>query len=112
VISRAEDPDYGNLTFNTVGRIAAGLDLAFIARFVPFSELVKFSQDFSEKEFARIPTFEEENAALQLGPVPLESVEKAEEQHEYDGTEGAAVLANVRIPPMRAAQPMGFEQVG
>jgi|ERR1035438_186112 transcriptional regulator with XRE-family HTH domain len=69
VVSRAEDQDYGNLTFNTVGRIAAGFDLAFIGRFVPFSDLVKFSQDLSEEEFAGISTFEEETAALNLGSV-------------------------------------------
>jgi transcriptional regulator with XRE-family HTH domain len=61
VVSRAEDQDYGNLTFNTVGRIAAGLDVAFIGRFVPFSELTKFSLNLSEEEYASIPTFEEEN---------------------------------------------------
>src|SRR5256885_10867134 len=41
VVSRAEDPDYGNLTFNTVLRIAAGFDVAFIGVFVPFSKLAK-----------------------------------------------------------------------
>jgi len=64
VVSRAEDQEYGNLTFNTVGRIAAGLDMAFIGKFVPWSELAKFSRDLSEDEFASIPTFEEENANL------------------------------------------------
>jgi hypothetical protein len=62
VVSRAEDQDYGNLTFNTVGRIAAGLDMAFIGKFVPFSELAKFSQYLSEDEFTRVPTFEQEKA--------------------------------------------------
>jgi transcriptional regulator with XRE-family HTH domain len=62
VVSRAEDQDYGNLTFNTVGRIAAGLDMAFVGKFVPWSELAKFSRDLSEDEFANIPTFDEENA--------------------------------------------------
>lgn len=62
VVSRAEDQDYGNLTFNTVGRIAAGLDIAFIGKFVPWSELAKFSRDLSEDKFADIPTFDEENA--------------------------------------------------
>ena len=65
VVSRAEDQDYGNLTFNTVGRIAAGLDMAFIGRFVPFGELVKFSLDLSEQQFVNIPTFEQENATLE-----------------------------------------------
>lgn len=64
VVSRAEDQDYGNLTLNTIGRIAGGLDMAFIGRFVPFSDLAKFSLEMSEKEVKSIPTFEEENAAL------------------------------------------------
>ncbi len=65
VVSRAEDQDYGNLTFNTVGRIGAGLDIAFIGRFVPFSELVKFSRELSEEEFRNILNFEEEDAAIE-----------------------------------------------
>lgn len=73
VVSRAEDPDYGNLTFNTVGRIASGFDMAFIGKFVPWSELAEFSQNLSEEEFANLPTFEEENSAIsplgQLGKV-------------------------------------------
>ncbi len=64
VVSRAEDQDYGNLTLNTIGRIAAGLDMAFIGKFVPFTELVKFSLNLSEEEFAAIPTFEEELNAV------------------------------------------------
>jgi transcriptional regulator with XRE-family HTH domain len=64
VVSRAEDPDYGNLTFNTVGRIASGLDVAFIGRFVPWTELARFSQNLSEEEFTNLLTFEEENAGL------------------------------------------------
>lgn len=66
VVSRAEDQEYGNLTFNTVGRIAAGLDMAFIGRFVPWSELARFAEDLSEEEFARIPTLEEESNALDM----------------------------------------------
>ena len=48
VISRAEDPDYGNLTFNTVLRIAAGFDLAFVGKFVRFSEFQKIIDEMSE----------------------------------------------------------------
>ena len=86
VVSRAEDQDYGNLTLNTVGRIAGGLDIAFVGRFVPFSELAKFSLNLSEEEFLNIPTFEEEGAAMgattsaangdtpPLGRMPVQSV--------------------------------------
>lgn len=63
VISRAENPNYGNLTFNTVLRIAAGLDVAFIGEFVPFSELAKRVEKLSE-EAAQVATFEEEQYAL------------------------------------------------
>jgi transcriptional regulator with XRE-family HTH domain len=66
VISRAEDPDYGNLTLSTIGRIAAGYDLAAIVRFVPFSELVRFSENLSEREFRNLPAFEEENASTHV----------------------------------------------
>jgi transcriptional regulator with XRE-family HTH domain len=65
VISRAENPDYGNLTFSTVARIAAGFDMAFIGKFVPFSELTKFSKEMDEDEFSAIPTFEEENRLME-----------------------------------------------
>ena len=61
VISRAEDPDYGNLTLTTIGRIAAGYDLAAIIRFVPFNELVRYSENTSEREFAELPTFKQEH---------------------------------------------------
>ena len=60
VVSRAEDQDYGNLTFNTVGRIAAGLDMAFVGKFIPFSALVRYSLELSEAELENIPTFESE----------------------------------------------------
>jgi transcriptional regulator with XRE-family HTH domain len=60
VVSRAEDSDYGNLTFNTVLRIAAGLDVAFVGRFVPFSDAAKWFSNLSE-ESVQIPTFQEED---------------------------------------------------
>lgn len=61
VISRAEDPCYGNLTLTTIGRIAAGFDLAAVIRFVPFSDLMRYGENTSEKEFANMPTFIEED---------------------------------------------------
>jgi transcriptional regulator with XRE-family HTH domain len=76
VISRAEDPDYGNLTINTIGRIASGLDVAFVGKFVPFSELVKFSNSVSEEDFENILTFEEETVLSQPGWAALLAIEQ------------------------------------
>ncbi|MGH7829462.1 MAG: helix-turn-helix domain-containing protein, partial [Candidatus Binatia bacterium] len=39
VVSRALSPNYGNLTLNTIIRIAAGFDVAFVGKFVPFTAL-------------------------------------------------------------------------
>lgn len=58
-MSRAEDPDYGNLTFNNVLKIAAGLDVAFIGRFVPFSELAHWYTNLSE-EALKVPSFKDD----------------------------------------------------
>ncbi len=96
VISRAEDPDYGNLTFNTVLRIAAGYDLAFVGKFVRFSELLKTIDDMSEDAFD-LPGFveecEQENAAL-----PTQELEMAV---------AAAQVENAEQPPLLGA---GAEQ--
>jgi len=59
VISRAEDPDYGNLTLNTLLRIAAGFDVAFVGKFVPFSELGRWFLDQSETT-VRVSSFGED----------------------------------------------------
>jgi transcriptional regulator with XRE-family HTH domain len=62
VISRAENPDYGNLTFNSVLRIAAGLDVAVVIEFVPFSRLLKIFESRSEDFESQ--TFEQEDKIL------------------------------------------------
>lgn len=62
VVSRAANPNYGNLTLNTIIRIAAGFDVAFVGRFVPFSELSRWFSGLSEE--AQVPTFHEENAVF------------------------------------------------
>lgn len=62
VVSRAENPDYGNLTFNTVLRIASGLDVAVIIEFVPFSRLLHVFENRSEDSAPVV--FEKEDKAL------------------------------------------------
>ena len=64
VISRAEDPDYGNLTFNTVIRIANGFDVAFVGKFIPYSELAHWYSSMSEASVGNVPDFDTENGAV------------------------------------------------
>jgi transcriptional regulator with XRE-family HTH domain len=47
VISRLEDPNYGNLTLNSLLKIAKALDIALLVRFVPFSRLLTECEDLS-----------------------------------------------------------------
>jgi len=56
VISRAANPDYGNLTINTILKIASGFDVAYVGRFVPFSDLARWYTDLSESALS-VPEF-------------------------------------------------------
>lgn len=63
-ISRAASAKYGNLSVNTLVRIASGFDVAFVGRFVPFSELGRWL-DHLHEESTRVPSFDEESLLLQ-----------------------------------------------
>ncbi len=65
VISRAANPAYGNLTFNTVIDIAAGFDVAFIGRFVPFSEFARWVRNLRDEIAFSVSDFETENSEEQ-----------------------------------------------
>jgi transcriptional regulator with XRE-family HTH domain len=57
VISRAQDPEYGNLTINTLVKIASGFDCAYVGRFVPFSELGRWYTTLAHEAALRVPSF-------------------------------------------------------
>jgi len=59
-ISRAANPKYGKLSLATCVRVAAGLDVAFVGRFVPFSELDRWFRHLAA-ESADVPTFSQED---------------------------------------------------
>jgi len=67
VISRAANPNYGNLTLNTLIRIAAGFDVAFVGKFVPFSELGRWFVDLSE-ESVKVKPFVQEDEERRSAP--------------------------------------------
>jgi transcriptional regulator with XRE-family HTH domain len=88
VISRAEDPDYGNLTLNTAIAIAGWFDVAFIGKFVPFSEIDDYVVGLSEISAGSIPSFTEENQNMMnnLGRIPEQLIAVAE-MHELGSWE-------------------------
>ena len=51
-ISRLENPDYGNLSVNTLKRIAKALDVGLIVRFAPFSEIVRWRFSMNQRDMA------------------------------------------------------------
>jgi transcriptional regulator with XRE-family HTH domain len=65
VISRAEDPEYGNLTVNTLVRVAAGFDCAYIGRFVPFSELGKWYSSLDDEKLLEVSSFESDTGFIE-----------------------------------------------
>jgi len=102
VVSRAADPEYGNLTLNTIIRVAAGFDVAFIGRFVPFSDLGHWFLNLSEE--AEIKTFDQENREFSFG---TGAEEEAQPQPPQEIPSDAIVHAelvnrNTRRPPQSA----------
>jgi len=47
VITRIEDPNYGNLTLKTLYQIASAFDVALLVKFVPFTRLLREYEDVS-----------------------------------------------------------------
>lgn len=51
-ISAIERPGSGKLNLETLRRLASAFDVGLLVRFVPFSELVKLSEEFGPDEFS------------------------------------------------------------
>ncbi len=58
-ISAMETPGEVKFNIGTLRRIASAFDVALVVRFVPFSELVDWSEHFSPDEF-QIPSFSDD----------------------------------------------------
>lgn len=70
-ISEIEKPGERSLNIDTLLRIALGLDVALQIRFVPFSDLVSWSENFDPDNF-RIPSFDDELAGGTHTTIPDE----------------------------------------
>jgi transcriptional regulator with XRE-family HTH domain len=65
VVSRATNPLYGDMTLKTCVSLASGFDIAFVGRFVPFSELCRWIEHLHDESI--IQSFEQEDRVLTTG---------------------------------------------
>ena len=73
-ITVMEDPSYENFTLSTLKRLASAFDVALVARFTPFSDLVDWVAELSPE---KLQTPEFENDALSRGgTLPTNEPEK------------------------------------
>lgn len=116
-VSRALNPNYGNLTLNTIIHIASGFDVAFIGRFVPFSKLVEEFDEVTEELLYSLPSFTEEDALVteaataartfaQEGhkPARVLSFVKKQRDASVGGDAGASKLQRLNDIPLRQAK--------
>jgi transcriptional regulator with XRE-family HTH domain len=68
-ISAMEQPGGGQLNLETLRKLASAFDVGLLVKFVPFSELAKWSEDFSPEEFS-VASFDREWVEQQLLPRP------------------------------------------
>lgn len=87
-ISAMETPGAVNFNLETLVRIAAALRVALVVKFVPFSELVSWENEFSQDEFspATIENDTEFIGETVLGSAALSGIEQSftHRTHELD----------------------------
>jgi transcriptional regulator with XRE-family HTH domain len=104
VVSRAEDSDNGNLTVNTILRIADGFDVAFVGLFVPYSELDSWFTNLSEDKI-RVPSFDEENALFRFGRLGVQRNPRIRRRNRFTQSKHAAKRAVICIDSKKEFSP-------
>jgi transcriptional regulator with XRE-family HTH domain len=103
--SLMEKPGYGNFSLNTLKRLASIFNVGLIVSFVPYSEMIEFTNAFSRKRL-EIPSFADEydKLAKRYG---ASASEREEVQSTFDFTAGTAgVTYNETLIPTQTVTPM------
>lgn len=72
-ISAMEQVGGGQLNLDTLRKLAAAVDVGLLVKFVAFSELIKWSNDFSPDDFS-VPSFDQEIADSKAEPIARSNV--------------------------------------
>lgn len=95
VISRAADLNYGDLTLNTILKIGAGLDCAFVGKYVAYSEFLK---ETDKGVISNIPSFESENEQL-AAEESMDDKTSSDSQEPVLGSESKKPQSIGTLPP-------------
>jgi transcriptional regulator with XRE-family HTH domain len=71
-ISVFETPGAANVTLETLAKIAAGFKVGLIVKFVPFSEMLHWENEYSQDTFDVLPRLEKDEAFLNPAPAPAD----------------------------------------
>jgi transcriptional regulator with XRE-family HTH domain len=105
VISRAANPNYGDLALNTIINIGSGFDCVFVGKYVPYSEFCKMviEDQFSEDADTML-SFEEEDKKFREGQKIAEEQKSAAESWQAIVSEGQKWLEE-KIAGVGAPEP-------
>src|SRR6267154_1803106 len=93
VISRIEDPNYGNFTIRTLLDLAAAFDVALLVKFVSYSQLLFELKDLSPKALA-VSSYEEETEVVEQAVTTAAASSAASPSpHANDRGRGLAIAA-------------------
>jgi transcriptional regulator with XRE-family HTH domain len=90
--SLMEKPGYGNFSLNTLKKLASIFNVGLIVSFVPFSEMIEFTNAFSRKRLA-IPSFADEYSAMERRFSGSRRATDNTLQPSFDFTAGTAIAA-------------------
>lgn len=103
VISRLEDPNYGNLSINSLLKLASAFDVALLVKFVPFSRLLREFRDVSPESVAAASFENDTNVLEEWGTA--ESIEPLVSR----GTAANVLLHLVDTPPTATVAATSFQ---
>jgi transcriptional regulator with XRE-family HTH domain len=92
-ISAMETPGGAKFTIETLRRLASAFDIALMVKFVPFSDLVRWSEDFNPDTFSA-PSFDADTNLIERKP----------QEGAVSLSGGGYVFRGVGQPPLAATQ--------
>lgn len=104
-ISMFETPGMANLTLETLAKLAAAFKVGVIVKFVSFSEMLRWENEFSQDTFV-VPKLDEDQAFLNPPAVHTESI-GSEAMATATGGFGISSFAAARKKGAASVQGMG-----